>query len=373
MSREPGRSLPDLEPEELRRYARHLALPELGRKGQRKLKGARVLVVGLGGLGSPVGLYLAAAGVGTLGLLDDDVVAISNLQRQVLYGETDLGRRKTEAAQMRLHELNPHLDLEIHSVRLQADNAMEILARYDVIVDGTDNFPARYLLNDACVRLSKPNVYGAVSGFEGQLSVFWAPRGPCLRCLFPEPPPPGLVPTCAEAGVLGAVPGIVGSLQALETVKIITGAGEPLLGRFLALDGLRMRIREVKVPRSSSCPVCSEGSIHPPLTDYELLCGGDLSVDQRISSKELHRWRAEGRPFTLLDIRPRFEAADRPLLDAVAIPAEDLDLRFHELAEDTPIVVCCRLGFRSRAAAKKLRDHGFEHVLVLEGGIEALS
>ncbi len=268
-----GRELPELEPAERRRYSRHLILPEVGPEGQRRLKAARVLVVGAGGLGSPLGLYLAAAGVGTLGLVDFDVVDESNLQRQVLHGASDVGRKKLDAARERLGEVNPHVEVVAHETRLTSDNALEILEPYDVVVDGTDNFPTRYLVNDACVLLGKPNVYGSIFRFEGQVGVFWGAHGPCYRCLFAEPPPPGLVPSCAEGGVLGVLPGMIGALQANEAIKLILGRGEPVVGRLVLFDAWKLSFRELRLAKNPECPVCSEHPTQTGLIDYEEFCG----------------------------------------------------------------------------------------------------
>ncbi len=369
-----GAALPELEPEETRRYARHLVLPEVGPDGQRKLKAARVLLVGAGGLGSPLGLYLAAAGVGTLGLVDPDTVDVSNLHRQVLYGEKDLGRSKVGAAADRLRDLNPHITVEIHREPLTSENALAILEPYDVVVDGTDNFPTRYLVNDACVLLGKPNVYGSIFRFEGQVSVFDARNGPCYRCLFREPPPPGLVPTCAEGGVLGALPGVVGSLQALETIKLITGAGEPLVGRLLLFDGLRMRWRELVLRRNPDCPVCGEEPTVTELIDYEAFCGvaaEPVPLEDEITPAELRRRLDRGEELLLLDVREPFEweIANLESEGAVLIPIRDVPARVEELDPEADIVVYCRSGPRSADVQRYLQKHGFARVSNLVGGI----
>ena len=280
-----------LSPAELRRYGRHLVIPEVGVEGQERLKASRVLLVGAGGLGSPLALYLAAAGVGRLGLVEFDTVDESNLQRQVLYGESDVGRPKLEVALERLREINPHCRVEPHAVRLDSSNALDIIAGYEVVVDGSDNFPTRYLVNDACVLAGKPNVYGSIFRFEGQVSVFWGAEGPCYRCLFPEPPPPGLVPSCAEGGVLGILPGVIGALQANEAVKLLLGLGEPMIGRLLLFDALKMRFRELKLKKDPSCPVCSDNPTQRELIDYEQFCG-EVEVEQEAGAEA--RCRAAG-------------------------------------------------------------------------------
>src|SRR5436305_7933030 len=321
--------LPGLSPAEIRHYSRHLILPETGTLGQRKLEAAKVLMIGTGGLGSPLGLYLAAAGVGTLGLVDFDVVDESNLHRQVLFGRSAVGKPKTQAATERLRDVNPHIKVIPYETRLDSSNALELFKDYDVIVDGTDNFPTRYLVNDACVLLGKPNVYGSIFRFEGEVSIFWGAHGPCYRCLFPEPPPPGLVPSCAEGGVLGVLPGIIGALQANEVIKLIIGEGEPLLGRLLLFDALRMRFRELKLKKDPDCPVCSAHPTQTELIDYEQFCGvgpepPSPDADFDIHVPELQTWRQEGRGFTLLDVRnpPEWEIAR--IEGATLIPLHEL-------------------------------------------------
>ena len=366
--------------EEIRRYGRHLVLSEVGMAGQERLKAARVLIVGAGGLGSPVGLYLAAAGVGTLGLVDFDQVEVSNLQRQVLYGQQDVGRPKLEVAVERLAAVNPHIRLVPHSFRLDSTNALELFAAYDVVVDGTDNFPTRYLVNDACVLAGKPNVYGSIFRFEGQVAVFWGARGPCYRCLFPEPPPPGVVPSCAEGGVLGVLPGIIGSLQANEAIKLILGVGEPLIGRLLLFDALKLQFRELKIKKSAACPVCSENPTQRELIDYEQFCGGADSerevsetAETEIGAQELARWREEGQRFLLLDVRTPEEHAIAHIQGALLIPLAELPRRLDELQREVPIVAHCHVGVRSARAAQLLRRAGFRRVRNLRGGIDAWS
>jgi adenylyltransferase/sulfurtransferase len=369
----------ELSQAEIARYSRHLVLAEVGWAGQAALKRARVAVVGTGGLGSPVSLYLAAAGVGTLGLIDYDVVDLSNLQRQVLFGNADIGCRKVVAAAERLRQVNPHVTLVPHDLRLTSGNALAVLGEYDVVVDGTDNFPTRYLVNDACVLLGKPYVYGSILRFEGQLSVFDARTGPCYRCLFREPPPPGLVPSCAEGGVLGVLPGIVGSVQALETINLIIGKGETLAGRLLVFDALRFRWRELKLRKNPECPVCGE---HPSITrliDYDLFCGAadaerpaeaPVSVPQ-LTPVELKRRLDGGDRIEIVDVREPFEwqISNLGQYGARLIPLDQLERRSAELDPATETVVICRSGARSGLAARQLLALGFARVWNLHGGI----
>jgi sulfur-carrier protein adenylyltransferase/sulfurtransferase len=367
--------LPELDAAEIRRYSRHLIMPEVGTEGQKKLKAARVLMIGAGGLGSPLGLYLAAAGVGTLGLVEFDTVDESNLHRQVLYGRSDVGRPKLDAALARLHEVNPHITLVPHSVRLDSSNALDLFRGYDIVVDGTDNFPTRYLVNDACVLLGKPNVYGSIFRFEGQVSIFWAAEGPCYRCLFPEPPPPGLVPSCAEGGVLGVLPGIIGSLQANEAIKLILGAGDPLIGRLVLFDALRMRFRELKLKKDPNCPVCGENPTQRELIDYEQFCGIDPRAEQveqqfEMSVDELKRWQDEGRDFVILDVRSPQEHEVANIEGAQLIPLQELPDRLGELDPAATIVAHCHHGGRSARAVNFLRNMGFSRAINLAGGID---
>lgn len=370
-------SLPTTAPlsaDALRRYARHLVLPEVGRDGQARLADARVAVVGTGGLGAPVGLYLAAAGVGTLGLVDDDLVDESNLHRQVLFSDSDIGRLKVEVAAERLKLANPLVAIESHPVRLNRHNALDILGGYDIVVDGTDNFPARYLINDACVLLGKPNVYGAILKWEGQASLFAHDDGPCYRCLFREPPPPGLVPSCAEAGVLGALPGVVGSIQALETIKLILGQGDLLTGRLLIFDSLSMRFREVGIPRNPACPACGDEPTITELIDYEEFCGIETAVEE-IDVAALAAELAEAdRPY-LLDVREDYEWEGGNLSEygAVHIPLGSLEEAAHRLPPDRDIVVYCQSGIRSARAVRSLRAAGFHRLRHLAGGYGAWS
>ena len=371
--------MPPLTRDEVLRYARHLVLPEIGVQGQQRLKAARVLLVGAGGLGSPVALYLAAAGVGAIGIVDDDVVDATNLQRQILHGTSDIGRSKLESATARIGDVNPHVVVEPHSVRLTSANALDIVGRYDLVVDGTDNFPTRYLVNDACVLLGKPYVYGAVLRWEGQVALFAAPGGPCYRCLFREPPPPGLVPSCAEGGVLGVLPGIVGSIQAVEAIKWILGAGESLSGRLLILDALELRFREVAVSRDESCPLCGDRPTQTALVDYDVFCGLDADVGSpsgnaavEVGAQDLAREVAGACPPLLLDVRDLWEWDAGSLADrgALHIPMAELLDRTDELPEGTEIVAYCRTGGRSADAAERLRSAGFPARNLL-GGLAA--
>ena len=370
--------LPDLSPAEIRHYSRHLILPEVGTLGQKKLKAAKVLAIGAGGLGSPVGLYLAAAGVGTLGMVDFDVVDESNLHRQVLFGRSSVGKLKIQAATERLRDINPHIDIVPHETRLDSSNALDLFRDYDVVVDGTDNFPTRYLVNDACVLLGKPNVYGSIFRFEGQVSVFWGAKGPCYRCLFPEPPPPGLVPSCAEGGVLGVLPGIIGSLQANEVIKLIVGAGDPLIGRLVLFDALKLKFRELKLRKNPECPLCSEHPTQTELIDYQQFCGIDpredtVENDFEMSVAELKKWRDEGREHVLLDVRNPPEWEIGRIEGAKLIPLGELQDRLGELDPAATIVAQCHRGGRSAQAVRFLRQMGFSRAINLAGGIDAWS
>jgi len=368
----------ELTREELMRYSRHLIMPEVGLEGQKRLKAASVLLIGAGGLGSPAALYLAAAGVGRLGLVDFDVVDFTNLQRQVLHSTSMVGVRKLESARQRLNDLNPAVKLELHETTLTSENALDILKDYDVIVDGTDNFPTRYLVNDACVMLGKPNVYGSIFRFDGQASVFCTKGGPCYRCLFPEPPPPGMVPSCAEGGVLGILPGIVGTIQAAEAIKLILGIGETLVGRLMLLDVLHMRIRELAIRRDSRCPVCGD---HPTIThliDYEQFCGvasaaPPLAPEQEITPLELKRRMDAGDSILILDVRTPEEWTICHFPQAKLIPIDDLLARIGELDPNQEIVAYCRSGVRSARAVRLLTEAGFKSVRNLVGGVLAWS
>jgi adenylyltransferase/sulfurtransferase len=365
-------------PEEIRRYARHLILPEVGPEGQARLKAARVLAVGAGGLGSPLALYLAAAGVGTIGLVDFDVVDASNLHRQVLFGSSDVGRPKLEAAAERLREINPHVRVEPYPHRLTSANALEIVGAFDVVADGTDNFPTRYLVNDACVLTGRPNVYASIYRFEGQASVFADRAGPCYRCLYAEPPPPDLVPSCAEAGVLGILPGLLGTIQATETLKRILGIGDSLVGRLLLVDALTMRFREMRVRRNPACAVCGTSpTIRTPI-DYEAFCAGGAAVvdsaamhadPAEISVEELKAKRDRGDTVVLVDVREPREWAISDLPDSVKIPLGSLPQSLEKLSKEDEIVVYCRTGGRSGNAVQFLHRMGFDRAKNLVGGI----
>ncbi|MDW8352967.1 MAG: molybdopterin-synthase adenylyltransferase MoeB [Bryobacterales bacterium] len=367
--------------EEILRYSRHLIMPEVGMEGQLKLKNASVLLVGTGGLGAPLGLYLAAAGVGRIGLVDFDVVDMTNLQRQVIHGTKDVGRKKLDSARERMRDINPHVELVPHEVRLSSENALDILRDYDIVVDGTDNFPTRYLVNDACVLLGKPNVYGSIFRFEGQATVFAYPGGPCYRCLYPEPPPPGLVPSCAEGGVLGILPGLIGVIQATETVKLILGKGEPLVGRLLLYDALAMRFRELKLRRNPDCPVCGDHPTIRELIDYHEFCG--IPQQEPPPSPGMSEWEIDpvevkakmdrGERFVLIDVREPHEYQICRIPGAKLIPLGELPRRVHELDSADEIVAHCRSGVRSAKAVDFLRQVGFRKVKNMKGGILAWS
>ncbi len=371
-------SAPLLNPGQYDRYRRHLSLPEFGAEGQRRLLDSKVLLIGAGGLGCPLAQYLAAAGVGTLGIADDDVVEASNLQRQVLYGVADVGRPKLDVTSERIHALNPDVEVIPHPVRIRSENALEIFEGYDIVIDGTDNFPTRYLSNDACVLLGKPNIYGSIFRFEGQTTVFDAKRGPCYRCLFPEPPPPGAVPSCAEGGVLGILPGIIALIQATETVKILAAVGETLVGRLLIYDALSMEFREFRVKKDPECPVCGERPSVTQLIDYEGFCGmdpGPICEIATISAVDL-RDRMKGREeVLLLDVRDPEEFARARIEGATPVPLAERPARLEVFAawKDRRVVVHCHHGGRAEKAAQWLADDGFAFVENLDGGIDAWS
>lgn len=372
----PVETLPDLSTEEMARYSRHLNLPEVGVEGQRKLKAGSILLIGTGGLGSPLALYLSAAGVGRIGLVDFDKVDATNLQRQILFGSKDVGRPKIEAAKERISDLNPHVLLELHETPLSSDNALGILKDYDVVIDGTDNFATRFLVNDACVLLGKPNVYGSIFRFEGQASVFHpAGGGPCYRCLYPEPPPPGLVPSCAEGGVLGILPGIVGVIQATEGLKLLLGKGETLLGRLLLFDALKMKFRELKLRKDPECPLCGENPTIKELIDYEEFCGLNAPEPVRgeITPTELDAELKAGKPLVVVDVREQHEwdIANLGPRGSKLIPLGQLPDRLGELDKSADIVVHCKSGARSAKAVDKLVEAGFGKVRNLTGGILA--
>ena len=372
---------PNLTPDELRRYSRHLILPDVGVEGQQKLKTSSVLLVGAGGLGSPLAMYLAAAGVGRLGLVDFDVVDESNLQRQVLHGTKDLGRPKLLSARDRIADINPHVHVELYEERLTSENALNLIRDYDAVADGTDNFPTRYLVNDASVMTGVPNVYASIFRFEGQASIFGTPEGPCYRCLYPEPPPPGLVPSCAEGGVLGVLPGLVGTIQATEALKLLLGIGEPLVGRLLLIDTLAMRFRTLNVRKNPDCPVCGDHPTQTELIDYEVFCGlpsrssngqaAEPGVPE-ITVQELKARMDRGEAPFVLDVRKPFEK-EIASIGAPQIPLDELESRLGELAahRGEEIVVHCKSGARSAKAVRKLREAGFERATNLKGGILA--
>jgi adenylyltransferase/sulfurtransferase len=367
--------------DEIRRYSRHLIMPEVGIQGQKKLKAASVLLIGTGGLGSPLALYLTAAGIGRIGLVDYDVVDETNLQRQVIHYTSDVGKPKLDSAAAKLSDINPYLVIEKHNVPLTSENALDILKDYDVIIDGTDNFPTRYLVNDACVILGKPNVYGSIFRFEGQLSVFYAKEGPCYRCLFPEPPPPGLVPSCAEGGVLGVLPGTIGTLQATEAVKLILGIGKPMIGRMMLYDALNMSFDQIKLRKNPNCPVCGEHPTITELIDYEEFCG--VPAHDRSDYKEknaLHHVRS----INVHDLKARFDAGETPIIvdvrepheweisaieGSLRIPKGQVVARMNEIPREGEVIVQCKTGIRSRDAILMLQEQGYTNLVNLVGGI----
>lgn len=370
--------------QEIKRYSRHLIMPEVGLEGQKKLKAASVLCVGTGGLGSPLALYLAAAGVGRIGLVDFDVVDYSNLQRQIIHTTKDVGRHKIESAMEKLQAINPEIEIVPHETLLNSDNALEIIKDYDIVADGTDNFPTRYLTNDACVLLGKPNVHASIFRFEGQASVFYAKEGPCYRCLYPEPPPPGEVPSCAEGGVLGILPGLLGTIQATEVIKLILGIGKPLIGRLLLFDALDMSTHTVRLRKNPNCPICGEHPTIHELIDYEQFCGvqigrgeelaEELGPQWEITPSELKQWMdRDGQHLVIIDVREPHEWEICRIPGARLIPLGDLPARMHELDSADEIVLHCRSGARSAKALKMLRDAGFRKLKNLKGGILAWS
>ncbi len=363
--------------DEILRYSRHLIMPEVAMDGQLKLKQAKVLCIGAGGLGTPLALYLAAAGVGKLGMVDFDVVDYTNLQRQIIHDTDDVGRPKLESARDTIRDINPNVEVVPYETHLNSENAIDIFKDYDIVADGTDNFPTRYLVNDACVLLGKPNVYGSIFRFEGQASVFYAKEGPCYRCLYPEPPPPGLVPSCAEGGVLGVLPGIVGSIQALETIKLILGKGKPLIGRLLLFDALDLKFRELKLRKNPDCPVCGTHPTVTKLIDYEQFCGirGEEHVPEtnvpEITVKELKQMMDAKKPFVLVDVREAHEYQICRIDGSKLIPLGDVPKRMHELNSADDIVVHCRSGVRSAKAVEFLMKSGFKKIHNLQGGVLA--
>jgi adenylyltransferase/sulfurtransferase len=374
-------ALPELTTDELSRYSRHLILPEVGMEGQRRLKAAKVLCVGTGGLGSPLAFYLAAAGIGTLGLVDFDVVDASNLQRQIIHSTKDIGRKKLDSAEEKLKALNPALNVVKHETMLTSANALDILKDYDIVADGTDNFPTRYLVNDACVLLGKPNAYGSIFRFEGQCSVFAAEQGPCYRCLYPEPPPPGLVPSCAEGGVLGILPGLVGVMQATEVIKLVLGKGEPLIGRLLLIDALNMHFRELKLRKNPDCPVCGTHPTVTQLIDYQQFCGiapepaKEKNLKNgipQITVKELKARLEGGEDLQLIDVREPWEAQIAQI-GGKLIPQNDVPNRLAEIDRNREVVVHCKSGGRSQRIAEFLQQQGYPKVANVAGGITAWS
>jgi adenylyltransferase/sulfurtransferase len=366
-----------LSQQEIARYSRHLIMPEVGMEGQKRIKAASVLLIGAGGLGSPLGLYLAAAGIGRIGLVDFDVVDFSNLQRQVLHGTPDVGRSKLQSAKDRLQAINPEVTIDLFETRLTSQNALRICDPYDIIIDGTDNFPTRYLVNDICVLLGKPNVYGSIFRFDGQASVFYPPHGPCYRCLYPEPPPPGEVPSCAEGGVLGILPGLIGCIQATEAVKLILGKGQPLIGRLVLYDALAMSFREFKVRRNPKCPICGDHPTITKLIDYEQFCGirgqevPAAAVDGETTVEELKTRLDRGERVFILDVRNPEEFQICRISGSTFLPLPELPQRFRELDKDREMVVHCKSGMRSAKAIAFLRQHGFTKLKNLKGGILA--
>ncbi len=368
----------ELSHDEIKRYSRHLIMPEVALEGQKKLKAAKVLLIGTGGLGAPLGLYLAAAGIGRIGLVDFDVVDFSNLQRQVIHSTKDVGRPKLASAKEKILAINPHVQVDTYETMLRSDNALEIIQEYDIVIDGTDNFPTRYLVNDACVLLGKPNVYGSIFRFEGQASVFYAKEGPCYRCLYPEPPPPGLVPSCAEGGVLGILPGTIGLIQATEAVKLILGQGRSLVGRLILYDALEMKFRELKLRKNPKCALCGENPTIKELIDYDQFCGitpqpvatAHAADDFEITPEELKARLDRGDSLKIVDVREPHEYQICRLPNSILIPLGAVPSRMHELNSAEEIVVHCKMGGRSAKAVKFLREAGFKKVKNLKGGID---
>jgi sulfur-carrier protein adenylyltransferase/sulfurtransferase len=364
--------------DEIRRYSRHLIMPNVGMDGQGRLKNAKVLLVGTGGLGSPLAMYLAAAGVGTIGLVDYDVVDESNLQRQVIHGTSDIGKRKTQSAKETINDINPYVEVIVHETLLRSDNALDIIRPYDIVIDGTDNFPTRYLVNDACVLLGKPNVYGSIFRFDGQLSVFWAEHGPCYRCMFPEPPPPGMVPSCAEGGVFGVICATIGAGQATEGIKLLTGIGDPLIGRMMIYDALEARWQTIKVNKDPECPVCGKNPTVTELIDYEAFCGVPAHDHELADGQDEVQWQILPREFEelrgavrVIDVRDPHEWEISRIPGTELIPLGDLPRRMNELDSSEEIVLHCKSGARSMEALHLLRTAGFTKLRNLQGGINA--
>lgn len=365
--------------QEIARYSRHLILPEVGMEGQNKLKDASVLMIGTGGLGAPAALYLAASGIGRIGLVDFDVVDESNLQRQIIHGTKDIGRKKLHSARDSMHDINPYMQIDLFEEALESSNAMRVLKDYDIVLDGTDNFPTRYLTNDACVLSGKPNVYGSIFRFEGQSTVFATKDGPCYRCLYPEPPPPGLVPSCAEGGVMGVLPGMIGMVQATETVKLILGAGNPLIGRLLLYDALGMKFRELKIRKDPNCPICGPNRTITELIDYHQFCGipstpaAPPPASSEVEPLVVKQWLNDGRKFTFIDVREPHEYQIARIEGTQLVPLGDVPKRLGEFDKNAEIVVHCKSGMRSAKAQKAMQEAGFTNVLNMKGGILAWS
>ena len=368
----------ELNKDEILRYSRHLILPEVGMEGQLKLKQAKVLMVGAGGLGAPLGLYLAASGVGRIGIVDFDVVDFTNLQRQVIHGTKDVGRKKLDSAADSMQDINPYMQVDKFDTAITSENALEIMRDYDMVIDGTDNFPTRYLINDACVLLKKPNVYGSIFRFEGQATVFATEGGPCYRCLYPEPPPPGLVPSCAEGGVLGILPGVIGLIQATETVKLILGIGQPLIGRLLLYDALNMKFRELKLRKNPECPICGDNRTIHELIDYQQFCGipqhqPEPIVQGEIEPTEVKQKQDRGDKFVLVDVREPHEYQIAKIPGSILIPLGDLPKHLNEIDPNAEIVMHCKMGGRSARACDLLKQNGYTKVRNMKGGILAWS
>jgi adenylyltransferase/sulfurtransferase len=367
----------ELTPQEVRRYSRHLIIPDVAMDGQKRLKNSKVLCVGAGGLGSPALMYLAAAGVGTLGIIDFDVVDESNLQRQVIHGQSDVGRSKAQSAKASVAEINPLVQVNLHEERLDSSNVMEIFSGYDLIIDGTDNFATRYLVNDACVLLNKPYVWGSIYRFDGQASVFWSEHGPCYRCLYPEPPPPGMVPSCAEGGVLGVLCASIGSIQVNEAIKVLTGIGEPLVGRLMIYDALEMTYRSVKVRKDPECAICGKNPTVTELVDYEAFCGvvsdeaSEATAGSTITAGELNAMKERGDDIYLVDVREPAEFEIVRIPGSVLIPPRELPSRLFELPQDKPVVLYCKTGVRSAEALALLKNAGFADATHVQGGVTA--
>jgi adenylyltransferase/sulfurtransferase len=367
----------ELTPQEVRRYSRHLIIPDVAMDGQKRLKNSKVLCVGAGGLGSPALMYLAAAGVGTLGIIDFDVVDESNLQRQVIHGQSDVGRSKAQSAKASVAEINPLVQVNLHEERLDSSNVMEIFSGYDLIIDGTDNFATRYLVNDACVLLNKPYVWGSIYRFDGQASVFWSEHGPCYRCLYPEPPPPGMVPSCAEGGVLGVLCASIGSIQVNEAIKVLTGIGEPLVGRLMIYDALEMTYRSVKVRKDPECAICGKNPTVTELVDYEAFCGvvsdeaSEATAGSTITAGELNAMKERGDDIYLVDVREPAEFEIVRIPGSVLIPPRELPSRLSELPQDKPVVLYCKTGVRSAEALALLKNAGFADATHVQGGVTA--